>query len=63
LTADVVRVADAAEVTSRVVVGRAGNADVDGLRRCVLVAVAVVVRFVEVDAPRTVDVDVVALPI
>ena len=57
MTADVVRVADAGEVTSRVVVGRAGNADVDGLRRCVLTAEVEVVLFVEVEAPRTVEVE------
>ena len=39
------------------VVGRAGNADVDVLRRCVLTAEVEVVLFVEVEAPRTVEVE------
>ena len=46
LTADVVRVVDAGEVTSRVVVGLGGN-----------VAVAEGLLLVEVDAPRTFDVE------
>ena len=51
---DVGRDVDVVETTSREVVGRAGNADVEVLRRCELVEVDVAR---EVDVPRAVDVD------
>ena len=54
---DVGRETDAADDISRVVVGRAGNTDVVVLRLCVLADVDEVVLFVEVDAPRTFDVE------
>ena len=51
---DVERDVDVVETTSREVVGRAGNTDVEILRRCELVEVDVAR---EVDVPRAVDVD------
>ena len=55
LTEDVERVVEVLGETSRVVVGRAGNADVDVFLLCELVPT--IVALLDVDAPLTVDVE------